>query len=386
MSAIGSNPDDLDDLARKLDGAANGLHGSRASVSSSLEDAYWEGNDAQWFRQSWYGPSSAGLRASTDALRSLATLLRGEANEQRLASEVSPAVFDLGISIPPGLFEIGGLKPLPFDLFNPFDPFNPKDGFGHVEVVSGEYLDKDEKPHAYTYTKTRTIDENGNRIETTEGTDENGKPIYKKEDKGLVDTEFKIEHKFSENEWFRGPRKTWEGDFTLNGHPAEYSASGGAVAYATSEGSYGHKDGKAFVGGAVGVGAMAFVKGSVETDIGGVKVGATGGASVGAYAKAEGNAHAGLDGFGASAHLDAFAGGRANAELSGEYAGVKATGGVGVSYGIGGHADVDFDVSLTKVKAKVDIGATLGLGGQLKFDIEIDPVETFNSVMDWIGS
>ena len=87
MSAIGSNPDNLEDLARRLDHAGSGLNDSRVRVSSSLNDAYWEGFDAQWFRESWYGPSSSSLRASTQALHSLATLLRNEAAEQRQASD-----------------------------------------------------------------------------------------------------------------------------------------------------------------------------------------------------------------------------------------------------------------------------------------------------------
>jgi hypothetical protein len=100
MSAIGSNPDNLEDLAIKLDRAGSGLNDSRVRVSSSVNDAYWEGFDAQWFRESWYGPSSSGLRASTQALHSLATLLRNEAAEQRRASDAAGSSSLLGSSPP----------------------------------------------------------------------------------------------------------------------------------------------------------------------------------------------------------------------------------------------------------------------------------------------
>ena len=110
------------------------------------------------------------------------------------------------------------------------------------------------------------------------------------------------------------------------------------------------------------------------------RVTADGKVYVGAEVKADASGSIGPDG--ARGHLGAaaFAGGRTEANVGGTLAGVTATAGAEISFGIGAHVNADAALSATKVGVSADIGATLGIGTGVKFDVSVNPQEVIANV------
>jgi Calpain family cysteine protease len=99
MTAVGSNPTDLDDLAHKLQRAAYELENSRKQIGFAHLEAFWEGADSEHFRNTWQSYSSPKIVRASGTLAALATSLHAEADEQRSASDISGEV--LGVTFVP---------------------------------------------------------------------------------------------------------------------------------------------------------------------------------------------------------------------------------------------------------------------------------------------
>ncbi|NNN22404.1 MAG: hypothetical protein HKL80_10445 [Acidimicrobiales bacterium] len=84
----GANPDELDALALRVQGAAEALDTIRGQINAGLLSARWEGPDANMSRELWSSKHSPMLENSVSGLREAATLLKSNAQAQREASGV----------------------------------------------------------------------------------------------------------------------------------------------------------------------------------------------------------------------------------------------------------------------------------------------------------
>ncbi len=83
---LGADPDQLRALARQFRHEASGIDGAERTVSSKLDSAWWQGQDAARFTQTWHGQHKGRLGSITDMLRQIADQLDNEARRQEIAS------------------------------------------------------------------------------------------------------------------------------------------------------------------------------------------------------------------------------------------------------------------------------------------------------------
>lgn len=86
MSAHGSDPTALRALARQMDAEADALSGALRSMDGRLESTWWEGPDADRFRQAWTGTHVMRVRRAVARLTDAAAQLRTQATQQEQAS------------------------------------------------------------------------------------------------------------------------------------------------------------------------------------------------------------------------------------------------------------------------------------------------------------
>lgn len=86
MSARGSDPAALRALARQMEAEAESLSGALRSLDGRLESTWWEGPDADRFRQAWADTHTLRVRRAVARLTDAAARLRTEAAQQDQAS------------------------------------------------------------------------------------------------------------------------------------------------------------------------------------------------------------------------------------------------------------------------------------------------------------
>lgn len=83
---LGADPEQLRALARQFRQEASGIDGAERTVSTRLEAAWWQGEDANRFTQTWHGQHKGRLGSITDMLRQIADQLDNEAWRQESTS------------------------------------------------------------------------------------------------------------------------------------------------------------------------------------------------------------------------------------------------------------------------------------------------------------
>lgn len=134
---IGADPDQLDDLARELSGAADRLVATHSALRGRLHTAPWSGSDAQAFRHDWDTTHHQAIGAAGRRLRDASVALTRQADEQRRASAApgagSPAglagpgggpgpIGGLGLAVPVGMHPAGGPSIDGFTMGPPTEP------------------------------------------------------------------------------------------------------------------------------------------------------------------------------------------------------------------------------------------------------------------------
>jgi uncharacterized protein YukE len=89
MPLVGADAEQLRQLSRNFNQAADRLDGMAREVTGRLSSTPWTGPDAARYRSQWQGHSMATLRGAVSALREAATALQRNATEQDHASSAS---------------------------------------------------------------------------------------------------------------------------------------------------------------------------------------------------------------------------------------------------------------------------------------------------------
>ena len=95
---VGANPDQLDELAARMNSGADTLEAVRQAIFLSLRRTEWPGPDGDQFRHDWDHRHARVIATAVTALREAARVLRVNAAEQRGAS------LDGSGLVPPALF------------------------------------------------------------------------------------------------------------------------------------------------------------------------------------------------------------------------------------------------------------------------------------------
>lgn len=97
---IGSDPEQLDELASKFDLWATQVEGIHSPIRLALHHADWYGPDAEGFQERWDGPVRSRLQSSAATLRNAADVIRQNRLEQLRVSDAAGAGFGSGVTAP----------------------------------------------------------------------------------------------------------------------------------------------------------------------------------------------------------------------------------------------------------------------------------------------
>ncbi len=107
MAQLGADDVQLDELARGIARQAASLRSARGVIDGAVRSLWWQGGDADGFRQQWTGAHGPRLGSIADRLDDVARELRRQAADQRAASAAAsgaaaaPAAFAAGWSADP---------------------------------------------------------------------------------------------------------------------------------------------------------------------------------------------------------------------------------------------------------------------------------------------
>ena len=88
MAQLGANVEELDNLSRRFDEEANKIEGIMQTIANQVHAVWWQGGDADRFRNEWDTTYSTSLRNICQGLSEAATRCRTQAEQQRQASGV----------------------------------------------------------------------------------------------------------------------------------------------------------------------------------------------------------------------------------------------------------------------------------------------------------
>lgn len=88
---VGANPEQLDDLAVRMNSGADTLEGIRHTIRLSLGRTEWPGPDGDQFRHDWDHHHARVIATAVTALREAARVMRANADQQRAASGADSA-------------------------------------------------------------------------------------------------------------------------------------------------------------------------------------------------------------------------------------------------------------------------------------------------------
>jgi Alpha/beta hydrolase len=86
MAQLGADDVELEELARGIVKHAASLRSARAAIDGTVRSLWWQGGDADGFRQQWTGAHGPRLGAIADRLEDVGRELRRQAADQRAAS------------------------------------------------------------------------------------------------------------------------------------------------------------------------------------------------------------------------------------------------------------------------------------------------------------
>lgn len=86
MAKLGADVEQLDTLSKKFDQEAEQLSQAINQIGSQVKSAWWEGKDADRFRQEWEGTYASQLRKIAESLKQVGQTVRKQAQQQRQTS------------------------------------------------------------------------------------------------------------------------------------------------------------------------------------------------------------------------------------------------------------------------------------------------------------
>ena len=87
MAQLGADVEQLDLLSRKFDEEAQKIETAISAISSQMQSTWWQGPDAERFRNQWETADTSTLRQVVQRLQAAATDCRNQANQQRQVSQ-----------------------------------------------------------------------------------------------------------------------------------------------------------------------------------------------------------------------------------------------------------------------------------------------------------
>ena len=87
MAQLGADVEQLDLLSRKFDEEAQKIEVTISAISSQMQGTWWQGPDAERFRNQWETADTSTLRQVVQRLQAAATDCRNQANQQRQVSQ-----------------------------------------------------------------------------------------------------------------------------------------------------------------------------------------------------------------------------------------------------------------------------------------------------------
>lgn len=86
MAQLGADVEQLDQLSRKFDEAAQQISTATQQITSQVNSVWWKGPDAERFKSEWQGQHAAQLKRISEALRQIGQVARKQAQQQRQTS------------------------------------------------------------------------------------------------------------------------------------------------------------------------------------------------------------------------------------------------------------------------------------------------------------
>jgi hypothetical protein len=381
---LGADTRSLDLIAEELGGHSQDIQDLRTMAQRAVAELCdaWGGSDFELFAWRWEHEAGPRLAHMSLALSTMATTLRAQAEAQRQASgDTGGSSVSVGTGGPSWGSEIE------------IEDLDPDDIDAKLPTVSEHSEGGTTTRHGKLGpVETLTIGAtSGNRTDTRSSTFINGQQVGTEQNLridviGQPGPEATLVDGVKDNVKLN----LAQGDVGVDASLVSKEGGNGNVQYqlsaleAEAKADYSvdvdaHGNLAASAGASTAVYA-GYAAGRVQAGNDTAKIGADGKAYVGAEVEAKASGSIGPDG--AKGHLgaEAFAGGRVQVNASGTVAGVTATAGAEISYGIGAHAHVDAEFSATNVGVAVDIGATLGVGAGVKFDVGVRPQDVVANV------
>ena len=87
MAQLGADVEQLEILSRKFDEEAQKIEAAISVIGSQVQGTWWQGPDAERFRNQWETADTSTLRQVVQRLQTAATDCRNQANQQRQVSQ-----------------------------------------------------------------------------------------------------------------------------------------------------------------------------------------------------------------------------------------------------------------------------------------------------------
>ncbi|MCY4486839.1 MAG: hypothetical protein OXF11_06940 [Deltaproteobacteria bacterium] len=87
MAQLGADVEQLEMLGRKFDEEAQKIEATISSITSQVAATWWQGTDAERFRNQWESTDTSTLRQVIQRLQAAANDCRNQANQQRQVSQ-----------------------------------------------------------------------------------------------------------------------------------------------------------------------------------------------------------------------------------------------------------------------------------------------------------
>lgn len=87
MAQLGADVEQLEMLGRKFDEEGQKIEATISAITSQLASTWWQGTDAERFRNQWESTDTSTLRQVIQRLQAAANDCRNQANQQRQVSQ-----------------------------------------------------------------------------------------------------------------------------------------------------------------------------------------------------------------------------------------------------------------------------------------------------------
>lgn len=87
MAQLGADVEQLDMLSRRFDEEAQKIEATISTITSQIGSTWWQGGDAERFRNQWESADTSTLRQVVQRLQAAGNDCRNQANQQRQVSQ-----------------------------------------------------------------------------------------------------------------------------------------------------------------------------------------------------------------------------------------------------------------------------------------------------------